>query len=267
MTPDLNAAAANPTTTPSDLARAAMKAAASKVEADHEGLRTYLIDDAFLNRMDSVAEYAAPPRQLRLAGVLKTLMDNRTPASNGTLVALCKSPVFTSVEPRQDLLIRALAEVRPSPPEAVSFWRIHATPKAPYKHVAMNAMADNGSPPAMELFEAMMAEPTHEPENKRAWMRDPILRNRYNPSVLEACERMVTKSLPAPLRGDLVAALFDYREEWYLSCDPATPPDRGTATPEAKAVLRRIGEHALANVPLDVKTKAAVEAQMKWLKP
>jgi len=249
-----------------ELMNAAARAAASKDGADHEVLRKHLLNPGFLDKLDSAKDYQAPPQQLRLARVIKTLMDNRSPASDATMTALVQDKVFVSVEPRQELMIRALAVVRPSPTPAVTYWREHSLPTAPYKHVAMDAMADNGSEPAMRLFEENMANPSHEEQNKVAWMHDPILRNRYSPGVLASCERMLKSGLPETLRPALVASLADYREEWYLSCDHPVPPSRAAASQEAKTILLRIEEDALARIPLDPRTKAAVEADLKWLR-
>lgn len=265
MAQSLNTVAAS-SDDPQVLLDAAAAAAANKEEAEHTVLRRFLVDQAFLSRLDSEDDYAAPPHHLRLARILKTLMDNRCPAADSTLVRLTQDSGFVSIEARQELLIRALVVVRPSPPEVIAFWRLHSRPTAPYKHVAMDVMADNASEPALQLFEQVMVEPAQEREYKIAWMRDPILRNRLTPTVLIACERMLTKSLPPDLRPDLVAALFDHREEWYLSCDPPIPPDIATIQPPANVILERIAVDALANVPLDARTTTAVEAALTWLR-
>lgn len=250
---------------PTDLMNAAANTALSKQESDHQSLRFHLVKPFFLARLDSEAEYAGPPRQLRLAKVIKALMDNRCDAADKTLATLASDAHFVSIEPRQNLMIEALVPVRPSPMAAVEFWKVHCTPKAPYKHVTMSALADNYSEPALALFEQMITEPGHDAEDKVAWMRDGILRNRYQPTILAMSERMLTKSLSPALREDLVAALFDYRETWYVSCDPPTPPERALASKEAKVALKRIADYVLASVPLTAQTKAAVEADLRWL--
>lgn len=248
---------------PMELMEAAETAAASRDEADHAALRSSLRDESFLSRLDTDEEYDAPPKQLRLARVLHALSENRCEASDKTLAALAADQMFTSVEPRQFLLIRALVPVRPATPPAVAFWSAHASPTAPYKHVTMDALADNGTEPAVALLEKSLANPAHDPEDRVAWMRDPVLRNRDNECILTACERLVRGGLEDPLREDLVAALFDYREEWYLACDPPQPAAFERTPGPAKDILKRIGEIALADLQLDPRTEAAVRTRLK----
>ena len=62
-----------------------------------------------------------------------------------TLSVLCADPMFTSVELRQELLIRLCVPVRPPTPAILSFWKKHLAPDQPYKHVASDCVADNGT--------------------------------------------------------------------------------------------------------------------------
>ncbi len=173
---------------------------------------------------------------------------------------MTKKPEFTSLEPRQELLIRALAVVRPATSQAIIFWDQHSQPEAAYRHVTIEALADNGSELALELLEKKLGDPQHEEEEVVAWMRDPILRHRNDVAMLRVCERMLIKTLPPERRPKLVEALCDYRpDEWYLSCNPPVPPSRIEATEEARVILRRICVFAKENIPLDVLQKAGVE--------
>jgi hypothetical protein len=247
------------------LYKAALKAAASTDGAEHQALRSRLVTQPVLDLLDSLADYEKPPKTLNIAGVLKQLMDNRTPMADETLNALASNDHFTSILPRQHLMILAMVPVRPASKEAVDLWRRHSQPKAPYKHVAMDSMANNGTEPAMALFEEVMASPAHTHDNKIMWMRDPVLRHRDNPVVLLMCERLLTKTLAVEIRPHLVSALFEHREEWYLSCDPPEPPMLLTTPRDAKLTLRRIGEHALANIQIEARTQAEIEGTLKVL--
>ncbi|MDO8738847.1 hypothetical protein, partial [Candidatus Deferrimicrobium sp.] len=90
-------------------------------------------------------------------------------------------------------------------------------------------------------------------------MRKYILPRRNDEPLLLACERMVTKSLPADLRPALVEALFDYQpSKWYRGDDPPKPPPRAKASPEARKVLDRIGRYALKNLKLTKAQQTAV---------
>jgi hypothetical protein len=250
---------------PAELYDAALKAAASTDGAEHQALRSRLTTQPVLDLLDTRADYEKPVTTLNIAGVLKQFMDNRTPVADDTLNTLASNDFFTSILPRQHLMILAMVPVRPASKEAVDLWRKHSQPKAPYKHVSMDSMANNGTEPAIALFEEVMASPAHNHDNKISWMRDPILRHRDNPVVLLMCERLVTQSLAVEIRPHLVSALFEHREEWYLSCDPPEPPMLMTTPRDAKLILRRIGEHALANIQLEARTQAAIEATLQTL--
>jgi|HubBroStandDraft_1064217.scaffolds.fasta_scaffold01905_5 hypothetical protein len=245
------------------LMKTAVEFARSEFPGDHNLLLSYLEREQFLNRLDSREEYRSPPRQLRLARVMKTLMSNPAQWGKEVLVSLSQERSFVSVEPRQELLIRALVVVRPAPGEAVSFWNEHSQPESPYLHVTISALADNGSPRALALLEQKMADPLLEPADKVGWMRDPILRHRNDLPMLESCGRMLESGLAPGLRPNLVEALFDYNAEWYLSCSPPHPPPRLPMSDEARSLLRAIGNHALQSLPLDGSQIAGVEAGLQ----
>lgn len=241
---------------PQVLLRAALDCAAGPNPDDLKALGEALSSPAFLTRLDSKDEYLGPTQKLRLARVLDALMDN--PAGHDVLVGLTVKPAFTALEQRRDLLIRALAAVRPAPDAAIRFWERNSTPGAPYLQVTIDALADNLSEPALALLEKKFADPRFEEEDKIAWMRDPVLRHRADVRMLRTCERMLAGSLPPALRPELVEALCDYKREWYLSEKPPLPPPPDAYAPEARAELRKICELALHEVKLTDSQKAAV---------
>lgn len=245
------------------LMKTAVKFARSESPDDHNLLLSHLGSEHFLNRLDSPEDYQAPPKQLRLARVVKTLMSSPTPWGKEVLVSLTQERSFVSFEPRQDLLIRALVVVRPAPKEAVRFWNEHSQPRSPYLHVTIDALADNGSPSALALLEQKMADPQFNRSYKMAWMRDPILRHRTELAMLQTCERMLANSLPSELRPSLVEALFDYKPEWYRSCQPPQPQPWQAMSDEARNLLRVIGNQALQFVPLYPSQEARVRAVLR----
>ena len=251
---------------PMELMEAAQGAAASSDPADHAVLRKHLLNEGFLGRLDSDEDYEGTAKELKLAGVLKQLSDNRCDAADGTLSALCADRMFTSIELRQELLIRLCVPVRPPTPAILAFWETHLAPTEPYKHVASDAVADNGTEPAVKLLEEHLKSKAHDEQDRVAWMRDAILRNRDNPVVLAASQRLIRQGLNPALQNSLVAALFDYRETWYLACDPPEAPEWAEIRGEARRKLVEIGEHAVEQVELDEQTRAVVEARLKALR-
>jgi hypothetical protein len=248
---------------PQVLLDTALECARSQEPASLNALTESLGSASFLGRLDSKADYQAPPQQLRLAQILATIADN--PAAHRVLIALTSQSAFTSFEPRQELLIRSLAAVRPAPAEAIRFWELHSTPTSPYLHVTVDALADNLSEPALQLLEKRVVDPKYDREFRIAWMRDPILRHRTDLAMLLICEHMLTTTLSAAMRPQLVEALCDYRREWYGSDSAPRPPDLGRASGEARAELRKICELALSGVRLTESQKAAVQSTLSQL--
>jgi hypothetical protein len=242
---------------PKLLLETALECARSARSEDHQALLNALGSAEFLGRLDNKQEYLAPPRQLRLARVMDALAQNN--AAHRVLTALTGQRAFTSFEPRQELLIRSLAAVRPAPEAAIRFWNLHAAPDAPYLTVTIDALADNGSEPALTLLATKLADSRLDREDRIAWMRDAVLRHRNEPAMLKMCRRLLDDNLAAQLKPSLVEALFDYREAWYLSDQPPPQPDVRRASPEAVAELRGIGELALKQVRLTAAQRAAVE--------
>jgi hypothetical protein len=247
-------------TDPAQLSKTAVELAASAQAADHSLLLQYLNSASFLDRLDSADDLAKlEPKSLRVAKVIKALTDNPAPVSKQTLIALSHGGDFVSQEPRQWLLIYALVVVRPPPPEVIAFWDAQCQPDADYPNDTAIAICDNATTEAMALMEKKLVKTDFENDTKIAWMRGPMIRHRNDLPLLEACERMITTSLPMELRPSLVQALCDYNPRWYYSSNPPKPPPRAIASREALTVLRRTCEYSKAKLTLGSEVKAAVE--------
>ena len=246
---------------PQELLKGTLPYARSPEPGDQRTLAEAMASADFLNRLDSQEDYLRyPPQQLRLAKVFKILFANTSRAARDTLVSLTAVNAFNNFDPREELLVKALAVVKPAPPEAIRYWQAHSLPDSIHLPFTIKALCDNGSDPAIGLLERKLADPEQEFDFKLLWMRDPILRHRNDVPLLRGCERMVTGGLPQELRSFLVEALCDYRrDEWYHSCSPPVPPARALANQEAKDCLRRICQYAKENLSLDAVQTAAIE--------
>jgi hypothetical protein len=249
---------------PQLLMKTAVEFASSQDPADRSCVARFLGSEPFLYRLDTPEEYLAPPRQLRLARVLHTLMENPSPPAKQVLVQLTREGGFLALEQRQLLLIQALVVVRPAPADAVSFWDRNSQLDSPYLTVTICALADNGTPNALALLEQKMADPGIEPGLKVSWMRRPILIHRNEAPMLESCGRILAGSMSGELRPLLVEALFDYQSGWYRSNPPA-PPSLSALNQQARDLLRRIGQDALQNISLDLSQKANVELALEQI--
>jgi len=242
-----------------ELKNAALLLASSDVSADHEVLGRFLASGEFLGRLDGPEEYQGSTSSLRLSRVMETLEENRRPSTDGVLLGLIAAPSFQGHVLRMILLVRALREVRPSPPEAVRYWDGKSVPGSPLAQDVIEALCVNQSDPALALLERKFSDPGHAANLKVFWMRELILPRRNDVPLLSCCERMVTGSLSPDLRPALVEALFDYQpSKWYRGDDPPKPPPRANASPGAQKVLERIGRYALKNLKLTSVQESAV---------
>lgn len=250
--------------TPQELVRQAIAWANGKTPAEQSQLLSFLSSRDYLNRIDSREDYIKyPPRMLRFARIFKALLNNDSLAAQQTLVALTQVPTFKDSDAREEMLVKALAIVRPAPSVVVQYWDAHSTPDSIHLHFTIDALCRNGSDPAIALLEKKLIDPDQEVEYKLAWMRGPILEHRNDLPLLRGCHRLLQSTMDPDLKGALVEALCAYRKvDWYKSCDVPVPPPRSQASQEALAELRAICEYAKENLTLQPLEKVAVDTTL-----
>ena len=242
-----------------ELKRAAIAVAAGGSPEEHRLLLRKLSSGEFIGLLDPPEHYDGTWRDLRLGRVVDTLVENRCPSADDVLVGLIASPDFQAHVLRMQILLRALAVVRPSPPQAIAYWDRLSDPQSPIVGDVIEALCVNQSPSALDLLERKFADPSQDRENRVLWMREFLLVRRNDEPLLSCCERMMTKSLPVDLRPELVDVLFDYKpDKWFMPEAPPKPPPRELASDGAREILGRIGEYALRNVTLEVSQRRAV---------
>ncbi len=249
---------------PREVMKMAQAYAASDDPAAQLVLQEALRDPTFYSRLDDDEALRRQPTTWRFASVMQVLRTNPSPAVHATIVSLCNNPAFDAHVGRADLLVQVLVSIRPSPPEAIAFWRRHGATGALYQHMVPHALADNGSVPAIALLEEQFLEETRPADDKRRWMRDGVIRHRFELPMIQAVERLV-KSLPQDLVMSLVEVYFTYDERWYLSCDPPKPQPLSEATLQARKHYLAIAEHALRSLPLSAELRKQVEATRRLL--
>ena len=247
--------------TPQELVRQAVGWANGKTANEQSMLLSALSSADFLSRIDTSQDYIAlAPKRLRIARIFKVLIMNDSVVAYQTLTALTQVPTFKDSDAREELLVKALAVIRPAPSVAVQYWEAHSTPDSIHLHFTIDALCKNGSDPAIALLEKKMIDPDQEVDYKFAWLRGPILAHRNDLPLLRGCHRLLQSTLEPELKGALVEALCAYRkEEWYKSCTVPVPPDRARASKEALEELRAICEFAKANLTLQPMEKVAVD--------
>lgn len=251
---------------PRALKRAAIGLAGSRDPDEVAFLGVELASGTLVEKLDSEEAYQGTWRRLRLARVMKTLMDSENPASDEVLFLLTLSEPFKSHTLRLQLLIHALRVVKPLRPEAIRFLEAHATPGNPLAFDVVETLSVNQTPEAMDLLAATLIS-RHERKDKEAWMQQIIMPRRNDMPLLVFCERMFKEpQLSQDLKASLAEALFDYKpDDWFRDCNPPEAPPRAEAGNEAKDLLRRMGLFAQTNLPLSEEQRTAVTSALSEL--
>jgi len=174
-------------------------------------------------------------------------------------VRLTGDQVFLQQELRIDLLIRACAALRPSPPEVVAFWNAHCQPDDGFGNLTIAALVKNGSPPALQLFVGKLLDPAHDEADKLEWLWQDVVPHRQDLELLRACRDALARGLGPPLDLALVQAFFDYRpQEWYRPATLREAPDRAAMTRPFIDEMLAFAAQAQGQVALDERTALAV---------
>ena len=248
---------------PDALTTLALMMAASSDGTDQRLLGDALVDAAFLARLDTATDYQQSYHQLRLSQVLQRLSANPRPEARAVLVRLTTNPTFGGHVLRLQLLIRALAHVRPAEPSFVDFWTRASVPNHPLAYDVVDALAFNQSEPALALLVSLLTDVGHTEDMRRAWLRQLILPRRNDAPLLLACEQVLARNPSPAIQVALAESLFDYRPEWYVGDLPPTPPVPGSMTPPARRIRARLAEACLKIKGLDAPARAAIAKEGK----
>lgn len=241
-----------------ELQRAAVAFAQERSPNAISFLLQCLLNEGFLGRLDTPESYQQTFNMLRLARVVRNLMDNRIPEVDRLLLSLTGSPLYRSNALRIQLLIRALAVIQPSPDVAIAYWRMYAEPGGVLVYDVVEALCDNRSDPAIALLEQVFANPAHDRFEKQSWMREIILPIRDDPRIVLMCEKLVRQVLEAQLKVDLLEVMFDYQpDDWYIECEPPVPQSRTDLQDAVRVSLTNAGNFGLQmpEVPAPLREK------------
>ena len=242
----------------------AVRLARSTRESDLARLKSQLTDFAFLRKLDLAEAYEGPSVRLRVAGVMQILAENTAPPARKVLVSLATSPAFLKHRARVELLILALVQIKPAPEEAVDFWEKHFQPEDGYSSVTIGALLDNGSEPAVALFERKMLDSSFPETEREYWLTVVVLQHRNDLPLLRVCVRLLDSRLDEHFRLLLIDVLFDYKpDDWYGAGYWYKPPPRNDATPEALEQLRALAQKALETQSLSKRQENKIKFVVK----
>jgi hypothetical protein len=251
------------------LAESLIAMAKSRSPVEHERLRSALASSESLLELNSEQDYSVlRPEQLRVARVIDALVENRSEPASKSLAFLAENTNFLAEEARQQVLLSAAARLRPLPPAMVHFFDAQSKPDATNLYLAVRLLVENGSEPAIAIFERILSDKAFEPEDKSGWMLDSIVPHRCDVPLLSTCQKLLQETvLSGDLKEVLVEALFDYRpQEWYpADSDRPRPPDRSKCSSQARDILKRIGGWALQQPKLPERLKSRVRTELSAL--
>jgi len=221
------------------LERAARDLAASADPAAIRGLGRMLAGRDLLARLDDLQDPSSKTRHL--GNVLAELARHPSAETGALAVALANSPDFLADDDRRIDLLPALAAVRPMTAAGADVLRRAAAEG--YVSTVIPLLAQNGSPQALALFEALVLQPGADVESRVADIHASIVPCRSDLGLLRSVEHMLSaRDLDPRLAAALFESLFDDRSrEWFGPARrPPTPPAWEAASTEAIAQALRV---------------------------
>ena len=239
---------------PKPLTREVIDLVRSSEASKHEKARTLLADKNYLLRLNTEQEYLAlPAESLQLHLILDALCDNSSKEATETINLLAGNSLYSDaaagLPQTQTLLLLSSRKVASAPANLQRFWKDQLKPEADDLHLAVETLVANGSAEAIKVLEESLRQNEYEPDFVVAWFRDPFLKHRQDPRLLEMCDRLLrSENWSSDLKPPLIEALFEYRPKaWYTQeNEPPKPPGRAALSPAARQKLGEIAELALA---------------------
>ncbi|MBI2690109.1 MAG: hypothetical protein HYX27_27705 [Acidobacteria bacterium] len=240
---------------PARLEAAAVAIAASGNGADIAELARRLADAAFLRRLDPEANDLT-----RLTAVFQALTAHPSPATAALCLRVAQSKAFAAIPARWNLLLPALAAVRPMNAEAGQLFVKMG--RAGFLEVNIPLLAGNATTEALQGMESLLADETLRVEQRVSATHWGILPNRLKPGVVEACARVVGRLGVSPaVAMAIIETLFDNRPaEWFGKRSPyPTPPPWNQATAATRAAYRTLADTVRRRADVSARLRKVVD--------
>lgn len=213
----------------------------------------------FLDRLD-------PPEgpMIQLPAVLRAFAEHPSETTARVCEGLYAAPDFVAVPARINLLLGALAAVRPMRPGALEIFR--TTSAEGFAEVNAPLLLENESVPALQVFGEIVARDWVESYVKVDLVHRAVLPRRARVPVIQICARLLQLELPAEVRVAIIETLFDYHSRpWFgPAMYPPKPPPWNSASTEALNLLIALADRILAG-PLEDSLRAPVQATRQEL--
>jgi hypothetical protein len=226
-------------------------------------LASHLARTAFLARLDALDQPQF--KTLNLALVFEALERHPSDATRDLCISVANSSEFTSDPIRMNLLLPALAAVRPMTKGAAEVFR-RANGEG-YYPVNAPLLVRNGSPVALRLFEEMIQDRSVDPENRVDALRWSLLPYRTEYAVMAMCRRLLDGGLEPEVELGVIETLFDWQVKLWFGPVRVAPRPRPwhTASDEAVRMALQVADEAAQRPDLPDVTRAAVERSVAEL--
>jgi hypothetical protein len=217
------------------LVRSATRLAASEDSSALFAVAGPLSQREFLARLDDTSDPVSDMDNLIV--VFRTLAEHPTPATGRVCELLYAESEFHENPSRINLLLVALAAVRPTSTEGAEVLR--TSNREGYAGVNGPLLIQNESPLALQVFEELIAEDWLDVDMKVDLLHRSVLPKRTSLPVVEICAHLLDRGLPAEVKDGIIETLFDYQSKrWFgPALSPPTPPAWELATTEALDLL------------------------------
>ena len=194
----------------------------------------------FLARLDDVENPVVDMDNLMV--VLRAIAQHPTPASLRVCVLLYNEPEFRENPSRINPLLVAMAEVRPTSPEAAKVFRTSS--REGYAGVNGPLLVQNESPLALQVFEELIEEDWLDSDAKVDLLHWSVLPKRTSLPVLKPCATLLDRALPAEVKTGILETLFDHESKRWFGpvLTPPAPPPWEVASTEALDLLIKLAE-------------------------
>jgi hypothetical protein len=228
-------------------------------------LAKHLGQGAFLRRLDP--EQDGQPVVDHIYNVFRALADHPNAATEALCLALSRAPDFTALSDRMNLLLNALAAVRPMSKEAAAIFR--ETSRSEYLGVNGPLLARNASPLALAVLEDLLLEETLAAEDRVDMAHHSLLPMRTHSDVVGMCARVALSRTVAPeVREAVTETLFDYQPRaWFgVSRNQPRPPTWKSASPQTRRALQTLGRPLLSQPEVSVHLRKAIAGTLAQLR-